>query len=82
MLARAGGWGLLALSCCLKKASAAEQVLLLSEPGSGAHSFAALLASEAKALRGDEFLITWGGLSAFLLLTREAQPNNEPTCKR
>lgn len=39
---------------------ASEQVLLLSEPGSGAHSFAASLASEARALRGHDYLIAWG----------------------
>jgi hypothetical protein len=54
---RARAWILIVLICaCL----ASEQVLLLSEPGSGAHSFAASLASEAQLLRGHDFVIAWG----------------------
>jgi len=54
---RARAWVLILLVCaCL----GSEQVLLLSEPGSGAHSFAASLASEARDLRGHDFVIAWG----------------------
>jgi hypothetical protein len=59
-----------------------EQVLLLSEAGSGAHAFASQLAAEAKALRGDEFLITWDPCAvarrrrAALAITEQGGVNN------
>jgi len=60
---RLGVWRALATAAfalmALPAAWAGEQVLLLSEPGSGAHAFASLLAAEAKAKRGDDFHVAW-----------------------
>jgi hypothetical protein len=38
---------------------AGEQVLLLSEAGSGAHAFTSILASESKAIYGDDMFVAW-----------------------